>query len=83
MTAFRVALVLTFTALAGCASPETTRTRGGGPGGDVGNRSHDVKMHEGSNPYWKTPERIEGTHPSLEPARHAQKISLSKAAERP
>jgi hypothetical protein len=81
MTVFRVALLLTSTALAGCASPEVTRTRGGGPGADVGNRSHDVKMHEGSDPYWKTPERIEGAHLSLEPARQAQKISLSTGAE--
>jgi hypothetical protein len=81
MPAFRVALVLTCAALAGCGSPEATRTRGSGPGGDIGNRSHDVKMHEGSYPYWKTPERIQGTHPSLEPARQAQRISLSRSAE--
>jgi len=33
-------------ALAGCTSPETTRVRGQGPGGDVGNRPAVVKMHE-------------------------------------
>jgi hypothetical protein len=81
MTAFRIALLVTCTGLASCASPETTRTRGGGPGADVGNRSHEVKMHEGSYPYWKTPERIEGTHPSLEPARQAQRISLSRGED--
>jgi hypothetical protein len=33
---------------AACSSPETTRTRGGGPGADVGNRDKFVQMHEGS-----------------------------------
>jgi hypothetical protein len=75
MTRIRVALLVSCAALADCASPETTRTRGGGPGADVGNRSGDVKMHEGSHPYWKTPDRIEGAHPSLEPARQAQELS--------
>lgn len=62
MKAVRLALLLTSAALAGCASPEATRVRGGGPGADVGNRSQDVKMHEGSHPYWQTPQRIEGDH---------------------
>ena len=75
MRAVRLALLLTSAALAGCASPEATRTRGGGPGADVGNRSRDVKMHEGSQPYWKTPARIEGNHPPLESARQAQALS--------
>ena len=77
MTAIRVALLVTCIALAGCASPETTRSRGGGPGADVGNRSQDVKMHEGSEPYWRTPERIEGEHPSLKPAQQARELSRS------
>jgi len=77
MTPIRVALlVAAFAALAGCGSPEATRTRGGGPGADVGNRPKDVKSHEGSEPYWKTPERITGTHPSLEPAQQAREQSL-------
>jgi hypothetical protein len=42
--------------LAACASPEATRTRGGGPGADVGNRSRVVQMHEGARPYWRTPD---------------------------
>ena len=76
MTPFRVALlVAACAALTGCTSPEATRTRGGGPGADVGNRSKDVKMHEGSQPYWKTPERIEGNHPPLESSRQAQELS--------
>ena len=35
----------------GCTSPETTRTRGGGPGADVGNRREIVRMHEGAQPF--------------------------------
>jgi hypothetical protein len=61
--------------LSGCASPEARRTRGGGPGADIGNRSSVVKMHEGSEPFWKTPDRIGVDHPTLEPARQAQQLS--------
>jgi hypothetical protein len=61
--------------VAGCVSPETTRTRGGGPGADVGNRPRDVKMHEGAQPFWKTPDRIAVEHPPLEPARQADQRS--------
>jgi hypothetical protein len=75
MKLWRVALLVTCTALAGCASPEATRTRGGGPGADVGNRSKDVKMHGGSQPYWKTPDRITGEHPPLESAQQARELS--------
>lgn len=42
-------------ALAACNSPEATRTRGGGPGADVGNRSPVVDMHQGARPYFQTP----------------------------
>jgi len=45
-------------ALAACTSPEATRIRAGGPGGDVGNRTPIVEMHEGSHAYWKTPSRL-------------------------
>jgi hypothetical protein len=40
-------------ALAGCASPEAARARGGGLGADVGNRGAPVRMHEGSVPYYR------------------------------
>ena len=60
--------------LVGCASPETTRMRGG-PGADVGNRGKVVEMHEGSRPFWKTPQLITAEHPSLEPANQADKLS--------
>jgi len=61
--------------LAACASPETTRTRGGGPGADVGNRGKDVDMHEGSRPFWKTPDLIPTKNPPLAPASQADQLS--------
>ena len=61
--------------LAGCASSETTRTRGGGSGADVGNRGKVVEMHEGSQPFWKTPKINPTKHPSLEPANQADQLS--------
>jgi hypothetical protein len=55
------ALIVLFAVLllvAACTSPEATRTRGGGPGADVGNRTRNVHMHEGSKPFAKTPQLI-------------------------
>jgi hypothetical protein len=71
---FAIALLLICTALTGCQSPEAKRPPGG-RGGDVGNRSSTVEMHEGSQPFWKTPERIPGEHPSLQSARQADRLS--------
>jgi hypothetical protein len=68
-------LLIACALVAGCDSPEAKRTRGGGAGADVRNRRPDVKMHEGSNQYWRTPERISFEHPPLEPARQAQQLS--------
>jgi hypothetical protein len=64
-------------ALGGCDSPEAKRSRGGGPGGDPQNRPRVVEMHGGSREYWETPVLIpeEAEAPSLEPARHAQRVS--------
>jgi hypothetical protein len=62
-------------ALAGCESPEATRTRGGGPGGDRGNRPAIVKMHEGSRQYWETPVLIPAQSVPLQSANHASEIS--------
>ena len=39
-----VGLALAALAATAC-SPEATRTRGGGPGGDIGNRSRSVDLH--------------------------------------
>jgi hypothetical protein len=61
--------------LAACASPETSRTRGGGPGADVGNRKSAVRMHEGARPFEGTPKIIPGKHSPLEPANQADQLS--------
>ena len=75
MTLAVITLIAILFYVAGCASPETTRTRGGGPGGDVGNRTEIVRMHEGSQPFWKTPNLITVEHPSLKPAHQAEALS--------
>lgn len=40
--------------LAGC-SPEAERTRGDGPGADVGNHTANVDIHGGNYSVWRTP----------------------------
>ena len=62
-------------ALAACTSPETGRSRGGGPGADVGNRTKFMRMHEGSDPFYKTPTLIRSQPPPLASARQADKLS--------
>jgi hypothetical protein len=62
-------------ALAGCGSPEARRTRGSGPGADVGNRPGIARMHEGAQPYWKTPRRVEGKQGPDDGARQADRLS--------
>ena len=57
----------------GCVSPEDTRVRGG-RGADVGNRPEVVKMHDGAEPFWKTPRDV-GAHPPLESAQQAEQLS--------
>lgn len=59
----------------GCTSPEAQRKLGGGPGADVGNRATPVKMHEGSRPFWGTPNRTGVARPPLEPAQQARELS--------
>ena len=49
-----VALVVVLAAVVACTSPEAGRTRGGGPGGDVGNHG-SIELHAGSKPYYGTP----------------------------
>jgi hypothetical protein len=61
--------------LAACASPEMTRTRGGGPGADPGNRGKIMQIHEGAKPFEKTPKIIPTKHPPLEPASQADQLS--------
>jgi hypothetical protein len=55
----------------GACSPEATRTRGGGPGADTGNRPAVVRMHEGSKPYHHTPRLVSAAAP-LDGASHAR-----------
>jgi hypothetical protein len=54
MRAFATLLAL-LAVLGACTSPEATRQRAGGAGADVGNRGDVVDLHEGANPYWRTP----------------------------
>lgn len=60
--------------LAACTSPEATRTQGGGPGGDTGNRREIVRMHEGSRPYDETPRLVPGSTPGLDSASQAREF---------
>jgi hypothetical protein len=62
MTLSMITLLAVFL-LGACSSPEVTRTRGGGPGADVGNRGQPVEMHEGSKPFDKTPQIIPPQRP--------------------
>jgi hypothetical protein len=64
-------------ALAACTSPETGRSRGSGPGADVGNRTTAkmVRMHEGSDPFAKTPKIISSQGAPLAGARQADQLS--------
>ncbi len=71
-----ILLVVACAAAAACASPEATRQRGGGPGGDVGNRRATVRLHGGSYEYYKTPDDIGPVqHPSLDSAEQAKKVN--------
>jgi hypothetical protein len=70
-----ITLIVLFLFIAACASPETTRTRGGGPGADGGNRTKFVQMHEGSRPFESTPKLIPTKHPPLNPASQADELS--------
>ncbi len=72
----KLALLMIMTAvITACKSPEANRSRGGGPGADLGNRSSIVRMHEGSRPFEQTPKIIGAEHPPLEPARQASEFS--------
>jgi hypothetical protein len=66
-------LLFAFTlGLAACTSPEATRTQGGGPGGDTGNRPAVVRMHEGSRPFHDTPRLVSSETPDLAAASQAR-----------
>ncbi len=55
ITRYRWWLALTLAGLAGCASPEATRVRGGGPGADLGNHDRVAELHAGAKIYYRTP----------------------------
>jgi hypothetical protein len=76
MTRATLLIVVACAGVGACRSPEGTRTRGGGPGADVGNRSRVVKMHEGGDPYHRTPDRIPRLqHMPLDGAEQADRLS--------
>jgi len=55
----RLAVWLALGALtAACTSPEATRMREGGRGADPGNQRGVVQLHEGADPYWRTPRQL-------------------------
>ena len=56
MNRWRSILVLLAAGVAlACTSPESTRTRGGGPGADVGNHPQgSVQIHAGADMYYGT-----------------------------
>ncbi|HEY2995488.1 MAG TPA: hypothetical protein VGM22_21960 [Methylomirabilota bacterium] len=67
-------------AAAACTSPEATRARAGGPGADPGNRRSMVRMHEGSDPYWRTPQRLARTQEApTGTARQADRLSRGQS----
>lgn len=66
----------------GCGSPEATRSRGGGPGADPGNRRAVVLMHEGSRQYYQTPVLIPEEPMPLDPAHQARELSLPSGSSR-
>ncbi len=51
---FGILLLVGVLTVAAC-SPEATRSRGSGPGGDIGNRSAVPEIHGAVNPYYETP----------------------------
>lgn len=63
---FQATLLAAVGMLAACGSPEASRTRGGGPGADVGNVARPIEFHAGADQYYHTPcvtERVECTGP--------------------
>jgi hypothetical protein len=76
-------VVLAGAGIAGCASPEAVRQRGGGAGADPGNRPAGlVEMHGGSRQYWKTPIHIEGERMPIDPSEQARQLTLQSSRAR-
>jgi hypothetical protein len=70
-----IAIIVLLLYVEGCTSPEATRTRGGGPGADPGNRGSVARMHEGARPFENTPKLIPAKGPPLESANQADQLS--------
>jgi len=70
----KVFLLAAVSTVSACSSPETGRSRGGA-GADVGNRTKFVRMHEGADPFYKTPKLITGQSAPLASARQADQLS--------
>jgi hypothetical protein len=70
-----ISLIALLLCIAACTSPEMTRTRGGGPGADPGNRGKIMRIHEGARPFENTPKLIPTKHPPLDPANQADQLS--------
>jgi hypothetical protein len=60
----RRALLLVALVLPACTPPEAERTRGGGPGADVGNRGSEVVLHERRRPEAEVPLLVPGSRPA-------------------
>ena len=71
----RILAIAATLAIAACTSPEANRMRGGGPGADRGNRVEIVRMHEGSRPFFGTPQLAPGKSAPVESADHARESS--------
>jgi hypothetical protein len=56
----RRALLLVIVLAGACGSPEAERTRGGGPGADVGNHGAPVEIHGALNMFHSTPQKGPG-----------------------
>nr|WP_286207300.1 hypothetical protein [Thermomicrobium sp. CFH 73360] len=56
-------MVILLTALLLACSPEASRSRGGGSGGDIGNRAQEVQLHPGGPRiiYYNTPKEGEAS----------------------
>jgi hypothetical protein len=52
--ALSILLLVGILAVMAC-SPEATRSRGSGPGGDIGNHSAVPEIHGTVDPYYETP----------------------------
>ena len=77
-----LALVVGAMLTAACASPEATRTRQGGPGGDIGNRGAQVEIHGRTDPAYDVPLVGQGVEKAGEGAPAGQGLRSERNAGR-